>query len=551
MLSLLTTKSIGEPSGDFRKKVIFLHHLRPPTSTWYQKCYRDHIKSTYKQSFKEMGHTMKKIKNRPSKKNTSRLQALLDQAIQLQIQKNYLSSEAILQQILTIDPNYGPAYHYLALIAKEFGSMDAALALIEKSIELDKKSADAFYNYGVLLALLDRLEDAEKAYEIALTLNKNMYAAWFNLANSYFKHHQYHKVRQALKHFLKTPNHQTSLYPQIAKYYFDIGDLETSAKICEKTLQMNIDPSDTLWTFMNTQQYLQDSDHFLTQVKKARTHQHINSETLTLLIIYQAIAEWQLGLLDACQTSIETVKPSIDKLDHNTINQSLRSYYTFLTQLLLYCKNNPNKKTSNHDIYLLGDSHSLSNSNQVIHLCNQDYKTTSKLLFGCKAFHLAQPNNNKFKAAFNNAIHTIPEHGTIVMMIGEIDCRINEGILPTFKKGGCDLSTLIHDTVSNYVAFVLSRTKPKNIQVYFYGVPACKRLVDIPDDEMDLLKQVIQIFNQELKHTAIQSGNKFIDIYQLTVGENGLSDGRYHIDDFHLLPRCIEAAEISYLEPST
>jgi len=490
---------------------------------------------------------MKKIKAGLSKKKAARLQMKLDQAINLQVQGNFVASEELLQQVLATNPKCAPAYHYLALIAKEFKAVDAAFSLFEQSIALDNKNAEVYYNYAVMLALEGRLGDAEKAYECAVLIDKKMDVAWFNLANTYFKNNKYDHVRYALNQFLKIPNHHVELYPNVARYYFDIGDIESTKDVCSHALAANIAQDEVLWTLINAEQNLQNVENFLTQVKAVKLKTGLKDELIMRLTIYQAIGEWQLGLLEECQISIDATNQWLAGFKPNPINQSLLSYRFFLSQLLIYSRNNPSREPSNKDIYLIGDSHSLSNSNQTILLQDQLYKTTSKLLFGCKAFHLAQKNYNKFKASFEHAINTVPDGGTVIMMIGEIDCRVNEGILPVFKKGQQELTTLVQETVRGYVSFVLSRTQPRNIEVYFYGVPASRRMGDTSESDMEILKNIILLFNQTLLNCALQTGNKFINIYKLTANNSGLTDGLYHIDDFHLLPKCLEAAEVTFL----
>jgi len=136
-------------------------------------------------------------------------------------------------------------------------------------------------------------------------------------------------------------------------------------------------------------------------------------------------------------------------------------------------------------------------------------------------------------------------------MLGEIDCRATEGILPAFLKGEKDLSVIIQEQVEAYVSYVLHQTQQKEFDIYFYGVPAPRLFIDVTNETMELLKNIVCLFNQVLQHYALTSGCKFIDIYQLTVGEDGLSDGRYHIDDFHLLPKCIEAADLLFMAEPT
>ena len=482
-----------------------------------------------------------------SKKKQNLIQTMLQQAMNHQVSKNFVASEEVLQKILTLDPNNASAYHYMGLIAKEYNGLDTALVLLERSLALDSNCADVYYNYGVLLDLAHRFDEAKVAYESAVKLNSKMDVAWFNLANAYYKSHDSDAVIRALKHFLSIANHSKTLYPTIVKLYADTGHLDLAKDFYPKAIKHNPKNEDLIWTGVSIIQYQQNGANTLQYIQEKVGELPHSLELRIRLTIYQAMAEWQMGLLDACEHSLQSTDQWIDSFEDNPVNHSLKSYRFFINRLLTYKKNNPSTLDATHSIYLIGDSHSLSNSNQTLCINQQQYRTQSILVVGCKAFHFAQSCDNKFKTSFSLAMSQIPDSSHIIMMVGEIDCRVNEGIINVYKKSHADLQGIIEQTVAGYVSFILSHTQPKGITTYFYGVPAPRRMIDVSEEDTLLQKQIILLFNQTLQHYAVQSGHHFIDIYGLTAGENGLSDGLYHIDDFHLLPKVIEAADVIFI----
>jgi len=491
---------------------------------------------------------MAKKKNNISKKNQTHIQHWLDQAVHFQLKKDFVSSEALLQKVLVLDENNAAAYHYLGLIAKEYNSLEAASSLLEKSIQLNGTHAEACYNYAVILDLQHNFSYAIHMYQQAIHLNKKMDEAWFNLATAYYKNHEPEKTSTALTSFFSITHHTKKVYPNIAKLYFDIGALDQGRDFCLRYFATSKPSDDMIWTYINMEQY-QSSPETMLQHIQPYLEQSLNPELMMRIQSYKLIYEWQLGQWEACQQTLQDIQPWHPNIEDSPVNLSLRSYQIFITELLKHHANNLQEKHAcQQDIYLIGDSHCLSNSNQMLTIEQQPYHAISKLLIGCKTFHLAQQHANKFKVSYQKIIQSIPNGSSIIMMLGEIDCRIDEGFLRALKTKGGDLSQLIEYTVSSYISFINQETQGKNLHIYIYGVPAPKLLLDATQEGMDLLKQVILFFNQVLQHYALQAGYKFIDIYNFTVHQEGITHGRYHIDDFHLLPKVIEAADILFID---
>jgi len=485
-------------------------------------------------------------KKKTSKMKKKKIQNLLKQAVSLQDQKDFVNSEPLLQEILSMDPKHAGAYHCMALVAKEFNEFKTACSLMLTSIQLGYNNAESHYNYAVILGELKLHDLAIESYQHAVAIDGNMGLAWYNLAYTYFKKHQYKQAKGALKKLLMIPHHSEKTYSNIAQLYLDMGELDESNKICSLTLDLYPENQDVLWTSLNAIQ----RQHTI-QVELNTISRYLK-KNLTLnysmrITIYKAIAEWQMGKFKACQQSIDVSKQWLDGFEPNLVNLSLLSYRNFIQELLIYRQNNPSIQTCHKNIYMVGDSHSLSNTHQVLSLNQQHYLAQTRLCIGCKTFHLTAGHPNTFKKSFNDAIESIPDSSPVILMFGEIDCRATEGVLPAFLKGDKGLSVMIQEQVEAYVTYALKQTSKKNFDVYFYGVPAPRLLLDVSDENMEILKNIVYIFNQYLQYYALQGGCKFINIYQLTVGEHGLSDGRYHIDDFHLLPKCIEAADLLFI----
>ncbi len=65
------------------------------------------------------------------------------------------------------------------------------------------------------------------------------------------------------------------------------------------------------------------------------------------------------------------------------------------------------------------------------------------------------------------------------------------------------------------------------------------------DDDHQTYLEMIKTFNKVLEGTATLHECGFVDLYSMTVGEDGTADGGQHIDRTHLYPSAIHRALLS------
>ena len=88
-----------------------------------------------------------------------------------QLQNNHDASIANSLKIIDLDPNFGPAYEYLALSYLKQGSNDKAVSALEKAVELTNRSGIAVGDLGYVYAAtgrraeaIDRIKELEEKY---------------------------------------------------------------------------------------------------------------------------------------------------------------------------------------------------------------------------------------------------------------------------------------------------------------------------------------------------------------------------------------------------
>ena len=163
---------------------------------------------------------------------------------------------------------------------------------------------------------------------------------------------------------------------------------------------------------------------------------------------------------------------------------------------------------------------------------------------GCKAFHLASFEENKYKASVRKVLNEISPTIPVILCVGEIDCRLDEGILVAFKKGRIsDLENSIELLVNNYVSFVQSLARPRGLSISFQGVPIPSIIQDSEKrEDALLLMKIVKSFNYALKKRCEAEDVFFIDVGSLTMGENGFNNKKWNIDSHHLIPSYLQEA---------
>ena len=80
------------------------------------------------------------------------------------------------------------------------------------------------------------------------------------------------------------------------------------------------------------------------------------------------------------------------------------------------------------------------------------------------------------------------------------------------------------------------------------GVPSPNlKIKNYAGEDINHLTGVIRVFNELLRMKSEKLGFQFLDVYKLTNRGDGLSNGMWHIDDYHLSPEGVLEAWENYL----
>jgi hypothetical protein len=168
----------------------------------------------------------------------------------------------------------------------------------------------------------------------------------------------------------------------------------------------------------------------------------------------------------------------------------------------------------------------------------------AKLIKGCMQWHLGNSFINQYKKQFESILQSIPKSSDVLLAIGEIDCRLDSGIIKHKNKfPKKDINKLILTTTKNYLAYISQKNFSYQHNIFIQGVP-CPNIDREYWEEKDikLLTKVIKNFNRQLKNESEEKGFEFLDLHKFTDRGDGFSNNVWHLDGNHLSPEGMQEA---------
>ncbi len=234
----------------------------------------------------------------------------------------------------------------------------------------------------------------------------------------------------------------------------------------------------------------------------------------------------------------------------------VKNYVFYMSRLLnwweIEIKNTGlNFNEQNHGLPILaviGESHSLAAHRTNFEIQKKSHRCHAYWLGGIKMWHLAQTKSHPMKQRMTQLLSDLPCELPIMFCIGEIDCRLDEGIWSAAKKQSEDYRVVLEKTVCGYIDWLENALKNTSGQrnIIIQGIPApnypFNEDENLSNDIAEFLK-MIELVNQRLMFHTLAKGWQFLDVYAATALENGKSNQQWHLDGHHLSPSFYAQAE--------
>lgn len=265
--------------------------------------------------------------------------------------------------------------------------------------------------------------------------------------------------------------------------------------------------------------------------------------------VVAAAVAFEVGDLAACRRLLDASRSGFERGIRDQLAEKQwderRTYHRYLDRLLAFRQRHPEPPTkSRRPLHVVGDSHSLSAARFPLRFDGRPYVALPRLVFGVKAWHLARAHRgdaNLYASSFAAALAALPPGSVSAMSVGEIDTRPDEGLLPVLRLKGIDRTegrrAHIVPAIVDALAFAACVAAEAGVSLAAITVPAPRGGLTerSPADTRDVA-EVVQLVNEAIRDAARDLRLGVIDVYEHTVGADGLARPGLHLDSAHLLP---------------
>ena len=439
---------------------------------------------------------------------------LLAMSIHSQL-KNNAGVIGALEHYLALEPADVPRLMSLAELKRQNGQLSEASALLARATELQPESEAAWTNLGMTLHQEKRFEQAKAAYTQALAIKPGLAEALHNLGSMALSEGRYAEA--------------TAYYHDAIRAKPDLGE-----------------------SHLNLGHTLSDQQEIFAALETYRHAYEINAADNSgpRAALCMAILYYIGGDLQQCATRLLDSRPVMDT--SGAADNSDRNYWSYLATLLSWHQQNPDitdPVQGAETLYVLGESHSLATHRMPLRYQGRQMQCSAQWIPGAKQYHLGSGKMHRSLSRFELVEQRLPVASTLLLCIGEIDCRHDEGMFAAWKKRPeKSLQALMQATVDGYLARLKVLRERRGHHLIICGVPASNaNLSKLTAVEQQQFLQLLQDFNHYLSRQSLAAGMDFLDVYSMTNRGDGISNRSWHLDPINLKPSAVEAAFTSHL----
>ena len=449
-------------------------------------------------------------------------------------------AEAIYRKALTLKPDFIEIYNNLGSALQELGKLQEAEVIYREALALKPNHAEIHSNLGIIYKKLGRLDDSEAILSKAITLKPDFAEAHNNLGVTLKEIGKLDEAETSLRQAIRLKLDFAEAYNNLGIILQELGRLDEAETNYKDAIALKPDYAEAILNLSIVLDYMNNIDGSILLlkdiIKKDSSNHRLKAQVRLAIFSFleDNFKKSKMYLLASLQIQ--------KKLSQEFRNDKI--YYEYLIKILEWHKdkttNSPNIST-NKNLYIIGDSHSLAFHGLSFQSASSQFLCKAKLIKGCKQWHLGNVIRNQYKIKFESILSSLPKSSQVILTIGEIDCRLDSGIIKHKKKlPKKDLENLIMITVENYLNYIFNINTYFQHKIIIQGVP-CPNInkKNSEKKEIEQLINLINIFNFNLENKAKEKGFNFFDVHKLTDNGNGFSNNDWHIDEYHLSPKAL------------
>ena len=153
-----------------------------------------------------------------------------EQALLSNFGEQYAKAIASYDKALEIKPDLHVAWYNRGIALRNLGRLEEAIASFDKALEIKPDLHVAWYNRGIALRNLGRLEEAIASFDKALEIKPDLHEAFYNKACCYALHSQ---IDQAIQNLQQAIDLNPDKYREMAKTDSDFDSIRYDVRFQE------------------------------------------------------------------------------------------------------------------------------------------------------------------------------------------------------------------------------------------------------------------------------------------------------------------------------
>lgn len=455
-------------------------------------------------------------------------------------------AKAAYSKALEIKPELPEVASNLGVFAKDEGNWEEALRYFDQALAYQPTRVVFMTNRAAALNALGRYYEAEQALCHVKSIDPDCPVNLCNLGNTFRGSGRLAEAVASYRRALEIKPNFAEAHSNLGITLNDLGQINEAEASYRRALEINPNLVEALWMLGHT---LCDLDNLKEAAVVYQKAFDLDSATRAKkrldAAVYLAVLYYLDGNFEQCRSKLLACQSILTK--KNLEQKNARIYWGYLDKLLVWHEQYRQIDNQLHGIralYVIGESHSLCAHGVVVRYDNQEWRCAAEWISGCKQWHLGNGKANKYKHKFEAIMKRLPCQSTILLCIGEIDCRHGEGIFKAWKKSNDKLlEEVVLNTTNTYISYVTKIAVQYGHRLIVGGVPAPNtQLAALSPEVAGQIVHLIRIFNAMLKDQVLAAGMDFLDVYALTDRGDGIASGEWHIDNNHLLPSTVVEA---------
>ena len=452
---------------------------------------------------------------------------------------NFPGAVDALETALSREPENPRFLSMLGEFKRQLGRLDEALRLLSRAIEIAPDSAEAWGNYGVALQQSERTTEAKTAYLQALKLDPQQAETQSNLGVILKNEGNLPEAESHLRRAIDLRPDFADAHSNLGALLVARGRIDEAENSFLQAISLQPGHAEAFIGMGTLLEFLGRLDELRTWMMKGLASVPDRPWRLASLLM---ICDWIEGRREDVLMLSQKYKDALERERGQSSARNLLIFYDYLSRLAEFAKLNPGHYVSQipgeRTLQVIGESHSLALSGLGIEWYGDKVQAQSRFVTGIKMFHLSTPGDNHYKQALSHQIRDLGKGAHVLVCIGEIDCRPNEGIWRYASKSRVPISEVASRTVEGYcdwLAGALCKLSPKTVTIQ--GVPAPNYSLSkmTGDERSEFLEMIISV-NRLLEKSALKNGWSFLNVFEATADGTGISHGCWHIDKYHLKP---------------